>query len=138
MNNRISGKIGEEAAEAYLKRKGHRIITVNYRTYGGELDIVSLHKGELVFTEVKTKASKWRGAPWDELSYKKEKALLKAAYWFRKTECFEGRVPYFIGIGRIRFWLKYKKHRFDLVEVFLQGDKARQIIHTKNVIKTEM
>lgn len=138
MNNRISGKIGEEAAEAYLKRAGHRIITVNYRTYGGELDIVSVHKGVLVFTEVKTKSSSYRGAPWEELDFKKQRALAKAAYWFRRVECADGKVPYYIGIGRIRLWLKFKTTRFDLAEVFLHRGRVRQIIYTKNVIKTEM
>ena len=136
LNSRTSGKIGEESAEAYLKAKGHRIITVNYRTYGGELDIVSVRKGTLVFTEVKTKSSALRGAPWEELDYKKEKALLKAAYWFKKVECFEGKVPYYI--GKIKLWLKYKDTRFDLAEVFLHRGRVRQIIYTKNVIKTEM
>ena len=137
MNSKTSGRIGEAAAEAYLKGKGHRIITVNYRTYGGELDIVSLRGGVLVFTEVKSKSSGYRGSPRDELGGVKTKNLVRAAYWFRKTECSGGRVPYYTGIGRLRFMLKYKNYRFDLVEVFLQGDTAVQIIHTKNVIKTE-
>ncbi|MBQ3081189.1 MAG: YraN family protein [Clostridia bacterium] len=135
MNNRISGKIGEAAAEAFLKRRGHRIITVNYRTYGGELDIVSVHKGILVFTEVKTKSTSFRGAPVGELTYDKERRLLKAGYWFRRVDGKEGKVPYYV--GKLRFTLKYKKYRYDLVEVYLHGGTARQIIHTKNVIKTE-
>ena len=135
MNNRTSGRIGELAAEAYLKRHGHRIITVNYRTYGGELDIVSVHKGVLVFTEVKTKSTSYRGTPAGELTYAKASALLKAGYWFRRVECSGNRVPYYL--GRLRLTLKYKEYRFDLVEVALHGETARQIIHTKNVIKTE-
>lgn len=136
MNSRTSGRIGEEAAEAYLKRRGHRIITVNYRTYGGELDIVSVKDKVLVFTEVKTKSTSFRGAPTGELTQRKEKALLKAGYWFMRVECREGRVPYYI--GKLRFSLKYKKYRYDLAEIFLEGDTVRQIIHTQNVIKTEM
>ena len=138
MNNKTSGRIGElgeAAAERFLKRRGHRIVTVNYRTYGGEIDIVSVHKGTLVFTEVKTKSSRYRGAPIGELSYTKIKNLLKAGYWFERVECENHRVPYYI--GRLRLTLKYKDHRFDLVEVFVEDDTARQIMHTKNVIKTE-
>lgn len=118
-----------------MKRRGHRIITVNYSTYGGEIDIVSVHKGVLVFTEVKTKSTSFRGAPLSELTYEKEKKLLKAGYWFRRVDGKGGRVPYYV--GRLRFTLKYEKYRYDLVEVFLRGETARQIIHTKNVIKTE-
>ncbi len=135
MNSKTSGKIGEEIAEAYLKRKGHRIITVNYSTYGGELDIVSLHKGVLVFTEVKTKSSAFRGEPWQELSYVKEKKLKKAAYWFMKVDGAEGKVPYYI--GKLRFGLRYYGYRYDLIEVSLKGEKPLQIIHTQNVLKTE-
>ena len=88
-----------------------------------------------MFTEVKTKSTAFRGTPMGELTCDKVRKLIKAGYWFRRVDGKEGRVPYYL--GKLRFTLKYKKYRYDLVEVFLHGETARQIIHTKNVIKTE-
>lgn len=132
MSSRISGRIGEDAVIAYLKKHKHRIITANYKTNGGELDIVSVKKGVLVFTEVKTKTTACRGAPLEELTPHKAAALKRAAASFIKVDGADGRVPYYI--GPLRFTLGYRTHRFDLAEVCVCRDKAQQIIYTKNVL----
>ncbi len=49
------GAAGEEAACAFLKRRGYRIIDRNYRCPHGELDVIATKGGELVFCEVKTR-----------------------------------------------------------------------------------
>lgn len=49
------GKIGEDLAFSYLFRKGYKIVTRNYRTKFGEIDLISIDaEGVLVFVEVKT------------------------------------------------------------------------------------
>ncbi len=48
------GKIGEDLAAKYLKRKGYKIIQRNYREKWGEIDIIAQKKNDLVFVEVKT------------------------------------------------------------------------------------
>jgi len=48
-----SGNIGESQASRYLQHRGYRILDRNARLGRGELDIVALHKGILVFVEVK-------------------------------------------------------------------------------------
>ena len=49
------GVIGEKIAEDFLKRKGHKIVTKNFRKPYGEIDIVSREKsGKWHFVEVKT------------------------------------------------------------------------------------
>ncbi|MBI3304772.1 YraN family protein [Candidatus Parcubacteria bacterium] len=51
------GRHGEEAAAAFLRRLGYRIIETNWRPRRGrgELDLIASHRGALVFVEVKTR-----------------------------------------------------------------------------------
>jgi putative endonuclease len=48
------GKIGEEAAANYLKRKGYTIEGRNYRKKWGEIDVIAKKGGKIHFVEVKT------------------------------------------------------------------------------------
>jgi putative endonuclease len=48
-----SGKIGEDAALRYLGDNGFLAIARNFHSPTGEVDIIALDHGELVFTEVK-------------------------------------------------------------------------------------
>ncbi len=43
----------EDLAEAYLRKKGYRILERNFHCRGGEIDIVALDGETLVFVEVK-------------------------------------------------------------------------------------
>ena len=49
------GRQGEDLAVAYLLQNGHQIVTRNWRTRTGELDIISQDDGWLVFVEVRTR-----------------------------------------------------------------------------------
>lgn len=51
------GKTGETVAEKHLKKKGYKILERNYRTELGEVDIIAMHKGVIVFIEVKARKS---------------------------------------------------------------------------------
>lgn len=49
------GKRGEDAAFEFLKGKGYKIISRNYRQKWGEIDIIAISPGKfLVIVEVKT------------------------------------------------------------------------------------
>jgi len=49
------GKLGEDLACNYLRRKGYKIIERNYRKVWGELDIIAVSPTKmLIFVEVKT------------------------------------------------------------------------------------
>lgn len=52
------GKSYEQKAAAYLQEQGVSLITVNYRCRQGEIDIVGIHEGCLVFVEVKYRRDK--------------------------------------------------------------------------------
>lgn len=79
------GVQGEEAAARYLTKKGHKILARNFRTAGGELDIVSRLKKMLVFTEVKQRSYKAFGGPLAAVNKTKQHRIAKAAAAFIKS-----------------------------------------------------
>jgi putative endonuclease len=48
------GRRGEELAARRLERLGYEVIERNYRTRAGEIDLIAVRGGTLVFCEVKT------------------------------------------------------------------------------------
>lgn len=52
-NSTSKGVAGENLARRYLKKKGYRILDVNFRSRAGEIDIVARDREYLVFVEVK-------------------------------------------------------------------------------------
>ena len=58
-----TGRAGEAAAAALLRRSGYKIIERNFRVREGEIDIVAEHSGDLVFVEVKARRSGAFGKP---------------------------------------------------------------------------
>lgn len=73
------GRYGEELAAAWLKNKGYTIIVRNYRKPFGEVDIIALDCGCLVFVEVKTRRSKQFGLPAESVTVKKQHQISKVA-----------------------------------------------------------
>src|SRR5215831_9904601 len=59
------GRIGEDLAHRYLRRRGCTVVARNYRPVAGagEIDLVAWEDGRLVFIEVKTRATEEFGAP---------------------------------------------------------------------------
>ena len=55
MNGRREiGRLGERLAAGALEKGGYRVLERNYRTREGELDLIAVRDGTLVFCEVKT------------------------------------------------------------------------------------
>lgn len=61
----------------YLKRLGWRIVERNWRIAAGEIDIVALHRGKIVFVEVKTRTSTALSSQYlfDAVTYEKEERV---------------------------------------------------------------
>lgn len=77
---RISlGKIGEELAEAYLKKMKYKILEKNYKCPLGEVDLVARDKNTLVFIEVKARKTKDFGGPAAAVDLRKQRQLSKVA-----------------------------------------------------------
>ena len=58
-----TGKLGEEIARKHLKSKDFKIITSNFKTKFGEIDIIAAKTKILVFVEVKLKIGEDFGTP---------------------------------------------------------------------------
>lgn len=85
------GEMGEKLACKYLKKKGYRIISKNYRNKFFEIDIVANKKNVLHFVEVRTKTSEIFGLPEETVNYKKKKKLIKSAKGFVGFNNYKGK-----------------------------------------------
>lgn len=85
LGNINTGKTGETIAEDFLRKERVRILARNCRTPFGELDIVGLDEGTLVFYEVKTRISESFGPPQFSITpYKKKNIVKNALYYIKK------------------------------------------------------
>jgi len=85
MTNQELGLVGEKMARKFLQEKGFEHLDFNYRFGKLEVDIVSLYKGELVITEVKTRQTSEIGEPWMAVTRGKQKQIIKVADQFVKA-----------------------------------------------------
>lgn len=102
------GAAGERAAEVFLRRRGYAIVERNFRCPLGEIDLIALDRGAVVFVEVKTRASGVYGSPAESIGWHKRQRLRRAA------ETWLGRKG-----------LHDRPARFDVVEVYWDGASAR-------------
>lgn len=79
------GTRGENAACDLLISLGYKILTKNFRSKYGELDIVAIESDTLVFVEVKTRWSNKFGLPEEAVGKGKLKAIEKASAFYRLT-----------------------------------------------------
>jgi putative endonuclease len=98
------GRMGEDLAHRYLRRRRCTIVARNYRTRSGsgEIDLVAWHGGTLVFVEVKTRASAEFGAPDRAVDAEKRERLQRAARDYAR-----------------RADVEWEKTRFDIVSVVI-------------------
>lgn len=114
MKTRIDiGAAGEKEASRYLLSKGYKIVTNNYRSRFGEIDIIAKDKDTTVFVEVKTRTSFKFGSPADSVNYFKLQKLIKTSQFY---------------ISRF----KILDYRVDVIEVSLQ-DGEFYVNHLENV-----
>lgn len=74
-----TGNQGESVAESMLREKGYRIVERNYRTAGGEIDLIVQDRRTLVFVEVKTGRNEEFGSPETWVTPVKRKQIAKVA-----------------------------------------------------------
>ncbi len=111
-----TGKLGEDIAENYLKKKGYKIIARNYRNKYGEIDLVVQDKSSLVFVEVRTRRNERFGSPEESINSKKKRKM------FKNTKAY------------IAFHNFKEKYRMDVICVVLSRDrKIKRINHYQNI-----
>jgi putative endonuclease len=76
------GRRGESLAAQHLQARGMTLLDRNWRCPQGELDLVAVDRGELVFVEVKTRAGLAYGHPFESITAAKLARLRRlAAAW---------------------------------------------------------
>jgi len=79
MDRQEVGKLGEKAAQKFLKKRGYRIRETGFRCRHGEIDIIAKQKDCLVFVEVRTKSNLDFGTPEESITQAKRKKLIASA-----------------------------------------------------------
>lgn len=80
------GRNGEDEAADFLKRKGYKILLRNWKApRWGEIDIIAVDKGVLVFVEVKTRTDNYLGGPLSAVNYYKLRTLVRTAGFFKQS-----------------------------------------------------
>jgi len=121
MDKRLSlGKLGEDIATRYLKRKGYKIIKRNYRKKWGELDIVAMAPDKvLVFIEVKTVSG-----PTPKIAGEEQMTTSKTRKFRRAAEVYAN--------GDGKSLVQEGGWRMDLITIESGGDRAR-VRHYQNI-----
>ena len=73
------GNYGEQQAKKHLIKLSYEIVATNYRFKKLELDIIAIFKNKLIVVEVKTRFTNEFGEPWQSVTKKKQKLIIKAA-----------------------------------------------------------
>lgn len=116
-SNLQTGKVGEEIAREYLKKKGYGIIEQNYKTKYAEIDLVAKKGNELIFVEVRTKKGDNFGTPEETIDKRKMRKLWGNARAYVARKRWQG--PY----------------RVDAVCIILRYDNTMERLnHYENII----
>lgn len=95
---------GEIYAARYLRDNGYVVLTGNYRSRHGEVDIIAEKGKYICFVEVKTRGENRLYEPKEAVDYSKQQKLIATSKLFIKEH------------------LTKKQPRFDVCEVFLDGN----------------
>lgn len=78
------GRRGERIALGFLKKKGYKILEINFRTPFGEIDVVARKGGFIAFIEIKTRVTSSLGPPYLSVTRRKERHIIKNALSYLK------------------------------------------------------
>jgi putative endonuclease len=111
LNNKETGRLGENIARSYLVEKGYSILETNYSTRYGEIDIIAREERLVVFVEVKTRRGVSFGYPREAVDIHKQLKIRNMAEFYI-----------------LRKKLSDIPMRFDVIEVFIDENN-----HTKSI-----
>ena len=103
------GKKGEDYAACRLERAGLTIVARNYRCPKGEMDIIARDSGVLVFIEVRTRRTAFRGWGEESVTSSKTGRLRAVAAYYLLNEGYTA----------------WPEMRFDVVAVRWVGEEPQ-------------
>ena len=105
------GSDGEDVACLHLEEQGYEVLERNYRCEGGEIDIVAVREGIVVFCEVKTRRTGRWGEPSEAVDFQKRARIRRlGAHWLLDRGARPSSV------------------RFDVISLVMD-DRGRQLQH---------
>lgn len=113
MNKKLRGSKGEALAAEYLRKKGYKILAMNYFSRFGEIDLIAEKDGIVVFVEVKLRKNKNFATAGEHVTKSKQEKIIKTALMYLCK--FE----------------EQKNSRFDVIEIYYDGN-INEINHLEN------
>ena len=117
-----AGVYGELVAARFLREKKYTVITANYRSAFGEIDVIAENKKFIVFIEVKTRSESAIYAPREAVTRAKQDKIMRTAALY------------------LRDHPSKKQPRFDVIEIVTAKDDVRRVIqldHLMNAYEIE-
>lgn len=114
-NKRSVGNQYEKMAGEYLKQQGYQILEYNFYSRNGEVDIVAIHEGYLVFIEVKYRTNDKVGHPLEAVSVSKQKSICKCAAFYIKKNGFCDVPIRFDVVGILGDKIQVLQNAFDFI-----------------------
>lgn len=116
IRRKLLGRQGEEAAAQYLENNGYRVLYRNYRCQLGEIDLIALDGGVLVFVEVRARSGDQYGLAQESVTGRKQNKLRQLAWHYLKASGKTGSAC-----------------RFDVVAILFDGEnKVKRLEHIEN------
>lgn len=112
-----TGSKGEQIAADLMRKKGYKIVQMNWKLGHLEMDVIAENRDEIVFVEVKTRTSTYGSKRAEEyVDYAKKKRIVAAAN------------------GYIRHYHVEKKPRFDIIGIQMdrRTGEALEITHLED------
>lgn len=87
------GAAFETMALAHLKKHGLKLLTRNYHSRYGEIDLIMKSKKTIVFVEVRKRAQTQYGHPLETVDHQKQQKIIRTAYAYLKQKHLFERAP---------------------------------------------
>ena len=107
------GKQGENIASAFLREKGYKILSRNFKMGKNEIDIIAEKENIIIFIEVKTRSENYLEHPHTAVMASKQKAIIMVADQY------------------LRKYNVDKDSRFDIITIIKNNDEF-EIAHIEN------
>ncbi|MBR4425408.1 MAG: YraN family protein [Oscillospiraceae bacterium] len=116
-SSKLTGRRGEQLAAEFLRKKGWRVVGMNFSCRFGEVDLIAENRDYLVFAEVKTrKNARFAQAREFVTPTKQRRVLLAAQLWLQRNPT-------------------KKQPRFDVIEVYGAEGEHPELIHIENAFE---
>ncbi len=110
------GDSGERVAALFLEQRGYKILERNFRTRGGEIDLIAEDADGLAFVEVRTRRGDLAGAPEESLTPRKRARLIAMAVEFLSRHAEWAERPWRIDFVAIELEQNGKVKRIEVIK----------------------